>query len=77
MSYDELSDEELDEFLACVWPAIRDQVWLSLPRHMRWVPFRAWVTKTKLRTSDCLLRGFAWVELTALRPSVQLAVAGW
>jgi hypothetical protein len=41
MSYDELSDEELDEILARVWPVIRDQVWLSLPRHMRWVPFRA------------------------------------
>jgi hypothetical protein len=27
MSYDELSDEELDEILARVWPAIRDQVW--------------------------------------------------
>jgi hypothetical protein len=37
---DPLTDAEFDALLARVWPAIRDQVWLSLPRHMRWVPFR-------------------------------------
>jgi hypothetical protein len=31
----------------------------------------------KLRDSDWLLRSFTWVELTAARPSIQLAIAGW
>jgi hypothetical protein len=50
MSYDELSDEELDEILARVWPAIRDQMWLNLPWHMRWVPFRGMSEGTRGRT---------------------------
>jgi hypothetical protein len=41
MSGDELSDDELDALLAWVWPQIREQVWLSLPRHWRWAPFQA------------------------------------
>jgi hypothetical protein len=43
MDYNEianLDDAELDEFFRAWWPLIREQVWLSLPRPMRWVPFK-------------------------------------
>lgn len=36
----ELTDAELDEILARAWPVIREQVWLSLPWHVRLAPFR-------------------------------------
>jgi hypothetical protein len=36
----EAEEAEIDALLARVWPEIRDEVWLSLPRHMRWVPYR-------------------------------------
>ena len=54
----ELTDDELDALLARVWPAVRDQVWLSLPRRMRWGPYRP-------------LRGRCWVRTSAgTRPTV-------
>jgi hypothetical protein len=37
---DDEFDDELEEILQRTWPAIREQVWLSLPRHWRRGPFR-------------------------------------